>query len=56
MLYFADVKSFEEELLMEIEKIIITDSFPTDWTYPNIQPALINEAKRRGLFKETATN
>lgn len=48
MLYFADIKSFEAELHSEIEKIMITDGLPDKWTYPNIQPHLIEEAKRRG--------
>lgn len=47
MLYLADIKQFEEELHNEIEKIVITTSLPNDWTYPKIQPKLIEEAKRR---------
>ena len=49
MLYYADIKSFEEKLHNEIEKIIITDELPTDWTYPKIQPRLIQEAEKRGF-------
>lgn len=48
MLFFADIKCFETELHSEIEKIVITDKLPERWTYPDIQPHLINEAKRRG--------
>lgn len=48
MLYFADIKSFEAELHSEIEKINITNELPERWTYPNIQPALMEEAKKRG--------
>ncbi len=48
MLFFADIKSFEKDLHSEIEKIIITDKLINNWTYPHIQPALIDEAKRRG--------
>ena len=48
MLYFADIRSFEKELHSEIEKIIITDRPVNDWTYPLIQPKLIEEAFRRG--------
>lgn len=40
MLYFANVREFELELHNEIEKIVITDTLPKDWTYPTIQPAL----------------
>ena len=51
MLYFADILSFEKELHNEIEKIIITDRLVKDWTYPLIQPKLIEEAHRRGYIK-----
>ena len=50
MLYYAEIKSFEEELHSEIEKIVITDKLPEHWTYPDIQPRLIEEAKKRGIF------
>lgn len=50
MLFFADIKRFEKELHNEIEKIIITDEMPTAWTYPEIQPDLLKEAKRRGFL------
>jgi len=48
MLYYADISAFEEELHSEIEKIIITDTLVKDWTYPLIQPKMIEEALRRG--------
>lgn len=51
MLYFAEVKSFETELHSEIEKIILTDGLPEQWTYPEIQPELMKEAERRGWLK-----
>lgn len=41
MLYFADVKIFEEELHSEIERIVLTDTLIENWTYPLIQPKLI---------------
>ncbi|MDY4788041.1 MAG: NUDIX domain-containing protein [Bacilli bacterium] len=50
MLYLANVSSFEKELHNEIEKIIITDKLIENWTYPLIQPKLIEEAKRRGYL------
>ena len=50
MLFFADIKCFEAELHSEIEKIIITDKFPERWTYPDIQPRLIEEIKKRGYL------
>lgn len=50
MLYVADVFSFEEELHSEIEKILISDELIDNWTYPLIQPKLLEEAKRRGML------
>lgn len=47
MLYYADIHSFEPELHSEIERIVITDQLVDLWTYPLIQPKLIDEAKRR---------
>lgn len=49
MLYFADIHLFEE-IHSEIEKIILMDDLVKDWTYPLIQPKLIEEAKRRGVI------
>lgn len=50
MLYYADIKSFETELHSEIEKSIITDKLPKEWTYPEIQPKLMAEVKKRGFL------
>lgn len=50
MLYFADIKLFEGELHSEIEKIIITDKLPEIWTYPLIQPFLIEHAEKLGYI------
>lgn len=48
MLYFAQIRQFEGELHSEIEKIILTDDARVDsWTYPEIQPRLLEEYKRR---------
>lgn len=47
MLFFADVKTFEEELHSEIERIVIQDELPEAWTYPEIQPYLMEEVERR---------
>ncbi len=51
MLYFADIKTFEDELDSEIEKIIITEQLPEDWTYPLIQPKLLEKAAELGYIK-----
>lgn len=48
MLYYADVKTLEAELHSEIEKIVITEDLPANWTYPLIQPKLLAEAEKRG--------
>lgn len=50
MLFFADVKTFENELHSEMEKVLITDTLVENWTYPLIQPKLIEEAKQRGFI------
>lgn len=50
MLFFADIKSFEDELHSEMEKVLITDTLVENWTYPLIQPKLIEEAKQRGFI------
>lgn len=50
MLFFADIRSFEPELHSEIEKIIITDKLPDNWTYPQIQPKLLEKARMRGFI------
>lgn len=50
MLYFADVRAFEGELHSEIEKVIISDTLVENWTYPLIQPKLIEEAKKRNFI------
>lgn len=50
MLFYADINRFEAELYSEIEKIALMDEFPAKWTYPDIQPYLIKEAKKRGCL------
>ena len=49
MLYHAEIQSYEKELHSEIETIVLREKLPENWTYPDIQPALLEEAKRRGL-------
>ena len=49
MLYAAEVFSFEE-LHSEIESMLITDKLVENWTYPLIQPKLIEEARKRGFI------
>lgn len=49
MLFIADIFSFEE-IHSEIESILITDHLVDDWTYPLIQPKLLEEARDRGYL------
>lgn len=49
MLYYADVEEFEGVLHSEIDEIVITEELPENWTYPEIQPKLLEEAERRGV-------
>lgn len=50
MLYFASIEGFEKELHSEIEKIYIMDTLPNNWTYPLIQPKLMEYAKKKGFI------
>ena len=45
MLYFANIKTFGELPAMEIVKIELFDGLPEKWTYPLIQPKLIEKAQ-----------
>lgn len=47
MLYFADIQTFEKELHSEMERVCFFDLLPTEWTYPLIQPRLIEEYLKR---------
>ena len=53
MLFFAEVRAFEKELHSEIERIVIRDEMPEAWTYPDIQPLLMREVRRRMKTGET---
>lgn len=50
MLFYADVTCVEKELHSEIEKIMLADEMPEKLTYPDIQPKLMEEAKKRGFL------
>ena len=45
MLYKANITKLGDLPKSEIEKIIITTSLPTQWTYPEIQPYLLKKYK-----------
>ncbi|MGN0535190.1 MAG: NUDIX domain-containing protein [Eubacterium sp.] len=48
LLCYADIYSFGE-IDSEIEKIVITDVLPENWMYPDIQPILMTELKKRSI-------
>ena len=48
MLFAAEIFLFED-IHSEIESILITDDLVEQWTYPLIQPKLLEEAVRRGF-------
>lgn len=48
MLYYAEIRTFEKELHSEIEQVVLSTELPNEWTYPLIQPKLMEEAYRRG--------
>lgn len=50
MLYCAQIRSLEGDLACEIEEIMRTKQLPENWTYPDIQPRLLEEAGRKGLL------
>jgi 8-oxo-dGTP diphosphatase len=43
MLYYADIKRFSKDLHSEIEKVVLLDTLPKNWTYPEIQPKLLEK-------------
>ena len=50
MLFTAEIESFEETLHSEIAEIALREDLPENWTYPEVQPALLEEALRRGCI------
>lgn len=50
LLCFAEINAFEKELHSEIEKIILADTLVSNWTYPEIQPKLIEELIKRNVI------
>lgn len=43
MLYYAEINKFDDELDSEMEKVVLFDELPSEWTYPLIQPKLIEK-------------
>lgn len=50
MLYCAEITAMDGGLHHEIREIYLMDSLPDRWTYPLIQPKLMEEARRRGMI------
>ncbi len=50
MLYFAKIRETEVGLHSEIERVYFLDQPPVNQTYPEIQPLLLEEVKRRGML------
>lgn len=46
-LFFANIHTFEKNLHSEIERIAVMDELPQNWTYPLIQPKLIEKYMQR---------
>lgn len=47
MLFFAHIHSFDSLPNSEMESVKLFDELPTEWTYPLIQPFLIEEYLKR---------
>ena len=47
-LFYAEIALFGE-IHSEMEKIVLCDALPQNQTYPEITPALLKEAERRGF-------
>ena len=43
LLYFAEITEFAKELHSEMEKVVLMDKLPENWTYPLIQPKWIEK-------------
>ena len=62
LLCFAEITEFDKELHSEMEKVVLLDGLPENWTYPLIQPKLIEKylaverldyAKTQSIAKQT---
>ena len=52
LLCFAEITEFAKELHSEMEKVVLMDELPENWTYPLIQPKLIEEWNRKNCRKD----
>ena len=51
MLYYASVTSFDELPPFEIGEVELFDELPVDWTYPEIQPKLLQKVRETCVEK-----
>lgn len=51
MLYFAVIRARDRELHSEIEEVKAAEELPEQWTYPDIQPGLLEAAISRGFLR-----
>lgn len=47
MLYTAEIETFQGQLHSEMERVLLLEQLPTRWTYPEIQPRLVEEYRRK---------
>lgn len=52
LLCYAEISEFSGKLDSEMEKVVLMDELPMNWTYPLIQPKLIEEYLRRKLSEQ----
>ena len=58
LLCFAEITEFSGQLESEIEKVELMDELPQNWTYPLIQPKLIEkylQVKNNSIVGTTVT-
>lgn len=49
MFYFAEIESFGVLPELEIERIELMDTLPEAWSYPQIQPYLLERVRELGI-------
>ncbi len=50
MLFYADIQTFAAELHSEMERVCLFEELPSAWTYPLIQPKLIDHVVESGYL------
>ena len=56
LLCFAEIRGFSGQLDREMEKVVLMDELPQNWTYPLIQPKLIEEWQKRQAWGDIERN